>query len=610
MEQELGSGWAEGVHSEDLERCLETYIQAFDSRQEFEMQYRLRRRDGQYRWITDKGIPLFDSGGVFGGYIGSCTDITDSKHAVEALRVAEEQLRLVTDNMQAAVTQCSRDMRYVWVSPVYAQWLRRNPEEFRRKPIKDIVGSEGYEALLPHIERVLSGKKEEYEEEVHFADIGRRWIHAVYMPTKDESGIVNGWVAVVTDTTSKKQMEHERDQLLAREHQARSRAEEANQIKDEFLATISHELRTPLSAILGWTALLRDGILDQSKARQALEIIERNAKTQAQLIEDLLDVSRIVTGKLRLDVRPVMLASVIESAVSAVKPMAEAKDIRLQSTLDSNAGPVFGDAGRLQQVVWNLVNNAIKFTPRGGRVQIRLERINSHLEIAVSDTGIGIPIEFLPQVFDRFRQADSGTTRQHGGLGLGLAIVRQLVELHGGRVSAESAGEGQGSTFRVRLPLMVVHPRQTDEEPVHPKVETEKPLAFSSAPRLGGVRVLIIDDEADTRQLLRTVLEKCGAEVRVAGSSEQGLKEARNWKPSIVASDIGMPGHDGYHFIQTFREWERESGSWTPAVALTAYARAEDRVRALAAGYQIHVAKPIDPLEFALIIASQLGRGF
>jgi CheY-like chemotaxis protein len=405
-------------------------------------------------------------------------------------------------------------------------------------------------------------------------------------------------------------MEEDRERLLERERAARAEAEKANQLKDEFLATVSHELRTPLTAILGWATMLRSGGVQREQAKQALEAIERNAKTQAQLIDDLLDVSRIMTGKLRLEVRPVMVAAVVESAIISVKPMAEAKSIRLQSLLDPDAGPVAGDASRLQQVVWNLLTNAIKFTPKGGRVQVRVERLNSHIEIVVSDTGQGIASEFLPHVFDRFRQAETGTARQHGGLGLGLAIVRHLVELHGGTVRADSKGEDQGATFTVRLPVMAVRSvHAKEEEQVHPTAETKSSLTLDQTPNLAGVRVLVVDDEEDARNLLRAVIEQCGAEVRVAGSASEALRIAKEWPSSIIVSDIGMPGEDGYELIQKFRAWGKESGTWIPAVALTAYARTEDRVRALSAGYQIHIAKPIDPAELVLAIASQLGRG-
>jgi PAS domain S-box-containing protein len=608
IEQELGNGWAEGVHTDDFQRCLDTYVSSFDARKEFEMEYRLRRWDGEYRWVLDKGIPLFGAEGAFTGYIGSCVDITERKQAEEAMRVAEEQLRLVTDNMPAAVTRCSRDMRYEWVSPVYAQWLRRDAKEIIGRPIVDVIGVEGYDAIRPHMDRVLSGQKEEYVALVNYQGPGMRWIHAVYVPTRDGTGVLDGWVAVVTDITDRRRLEQEREQLLQREHEARARAEEVSQLKDQFLATVSHELRTPLNAILGWATLLRVGGLNDKQSKLAIETIDRNAKTQAQLIEDLLDVSRIITGKLRLDVRTVAVASVVESAISSIMPAADAKGVRLQTVLDPNAGPVSGDPGRLQQIVWNLLSNAIKFTPRGGRVQVRVERINSHVEIIVSDTGQGIRSDFLPYVFDRFRQAEGGTSRQHSGLGLGLAIVRHLVELHGGTVRADSSGQGLGATFTVRLPIMIVHPRKEQEERVHPTATTKDSM-MNHRPNLAGAKVLLIDDEPDTRALLRVVLEQCNAEVRDAGSAEEGLRAALEWNASIVVSDIGMPGADGFDFIQRFRRWERERGTWVPAVALTAYARSEDRVRALAAGYQIHVAKPIDPLEFALVVAGQLARG-
>jgi PAS domain S-box-containing protein len=610
MEQEVGDGWAQGVHRDDLDECLTTYVSAFDARKEFEMEYRLRRHDGQYRWVLDKGTPLFaGERSSFTGYIGSCIDITERKDAEEALRVAEEQLRHVTDNMAAAVTRCSRDLRYEWVSPVYANWLRRDPQQIVGRPIVDVIGADGFNTIRPHVDRVLAGHKEEYAAFVNFEGPGRCWIQATYVPTRDRDGAVNGWVAVVTDITERRRLEQEREQLLDAEQKARAQAEEVSRLKDEFLATVSHELRTPLNAILGWATLIRAGGLSDQQSVQAVETIERNAKNQAQLIEDLLDVSRVITGKFRLDVRPVMLASVVESTINSVLPAAEAKGIRLQTALDPNAGPVSGDASRLQQVVWNLLSNAIKFTPRNGKVQVRVERINSHIEIIVSDTGQGIKPEFLPHVFDPFRQADAGTARQHSGLGLGLAIVRHLVELHGGRVTAESSGDGKGATFIVRLPMRILHKEDESDERVHPTAPTQARVIVGERPNLSGVKVLLIDDELDTRILLRSVLEQCNADVRDAGTAEDGLQIAREWGPSIVVSDIGMPGDDGYDFIRRFRESEAERSARTPAVALTAYARAEDRVRALTAGYQVHIAKPIDPLEFALVIAGQASRG-
>ncbi|HZB46866.1 MAG TPA: ATP-binding protein, partial [Pyrinomonadaceae bacterium] len=385
-------------------------------------------------------------------------------------------------------------------------------------------------------------------------------------------------------------------------------AREANRLKDEFLATVSHELRTPLTAILGWAHMLRLRQLDKDSAVHAFETIERNARAQAQLIDDLLDVSRAITGKLRIDVRAVDPNSFIEAAIEAVRPAADAKNVRVQKIMDTGVVSVSGDPVRLQQVVWNLLSNAIKFTPKGGRVQVRLQRINSHIEIAVSDTGAGIAPEFLPHVFDRFRQADQRTTRQHGGLGLGLAIVRHLVELHGGTVHAESEGEGAGATFTVRLPVAPVY--ETDAavaERVHPAARDTLPL-YECADRLDGYKLLIVDDEPDTREMLRIGLAHCGADVTVVGSAREALESMAARAYDLVISDIGMPDVDGYEFIRRVRAFPAEHGGRVPAVALTAYARTEDRLQALRAGYQMHVPKPVELAELVAVAASLINR--
>jgi hypothetical protein len=390
---------------------------------------------------------------------------------------------------------------------------------------------------------------------------------------------------------------------------ARATAEQANRLKEEFLATLSHELRTPLTAILGWSRMLIATQLDAENTARALESIERNARAQGRLIDDILDVSRIITGKLHLDVRPVDLAPVIEEAVQSVRPAAEAKGIRLQRVLDTGAQVVSGDPERLQQVVWNLLSNAVKFTPKGGRVQVRLERVNSHVEIVVSDTGRGISADVLPYVFERFRQADSSTTREHSGLGLGLAIVRHLVELHGGTVRAESAGEGQGATFTVDLPLIIARvpqPATRDEEQTHPT--TDRGEGFMCPPELEGLHILFVDDEEDARALLTTILESCGARVTTVGSAREALEEIKGTKFDVLLSDIGMPGEDGYWLIKKVRKLPPEQGGQTPAAALTAYARAKDRMRVLRAGYQMHVPKPVDPAELVTVVANIAGR--
>ncbi len=385
--------------------------------------------------------------------------------------------------------------------------------------------------------------------------------------------------------------------LFAREQAARAEAETANRAKDEFLATLSHELRTPLNAILGWAQLLR-AHRDPATVERALETIERNAKLQAQLVEDLLDLSRIVAGKVRLDTRPVNVPAVVEAAVDSVRPAAAAKGIELAVGLDPTATPVLGDPDRLQQVLWNLLSNAVKFTPRGGQVQVRLDRTDSQVRIRVTDSGQGIRPEVLPFVFDRFRQGDSTTTRAHGGLGLGLAIVRHLVELHGGLVSAESAGEGHGATFTVRLPLM----------PIRLPEGEATPLARLEGPRCDGLRVLVVDDEPDSRELVAAFLGACGADVETVGSAAAALAAVKARRPDVLVSDLAMPAADGFELIRAVRALPPERGGRVPAVALTALAGAETRVRALVEGFDGYVAKPVEPLELAAVVVSLAGR--
>ena len=383
---------------------------------------------------------------------------------------------------------------------------------------------------------------------------------------------------------------------------AYEQARAANRAKDEFLATLSHELRTPLSAIVGWTHMLRSGQLDSATAARAIETIDRNARVQTQLISDILDVSRIVSGKLHLDVRPIELASAITAALDTVRPSADAKGLSLLSSLEPAAMPVSADPDRLQQVVWNLLANAIKFTPRGGRVELRLRRADTHAEIVIEDTGPGIPQAFLPHVFERFRQADGSSTRAHGGLGLGLAIVRHLVEAHGGTVRADSPGEGRGSVFTVRLPIM-------GQEPVSAVVAQEGAVeTLARTMDLEGIRVLVVDDEADTREMVSAILKSQGAQVEVAGSAAEAVAVLARVRPHILVSDVEMPGEDGYELIRRVRRRAPEEGGRIPAAALTAYARPEDRMRALMAGFQIHVPKPVQPAELVAVVASLAGR--
>jgi PAS domain S-box-containing protein len=384
-------------------------------------------------------------------------------------------------------------------------------------------------------------------------------------------------------------------------------AEESSQLKDEFLATVSHELRNPLNAIQGWARMLRAGQIPQEGIPKALDTIERNARAQTQLIDDLLDVSRIITGKLRMDVRPTDPNIFIEAAIEAVQPAAEAKGVRIQKVMDTGGASVPGDPVRLQQVVWNLLSNAIKFTPRGGHVRVLLERVNSHVEIVVSDSGQGIPAEFLPHVFDRFRQADQRSTRKHGGMGLGLAIVKHLIELHGGSVKAASPGADQGATFTVRLPVAPIYQVDPAAGGVHPAARSLLPQPEFTE-RLDGIRILVVDDEPDTRELLKVGLENCGAEVTVAASVADALRAIERAAPDVLISDIGMPDEDGYDLIRQVRRSAAKDGGRMPAIALTAYARVEDRLKALRSGYHMHVPKPVELAELITVVDSLVKR--
>jgi PAS domain S-box-containing protein len=401
-----------------------------------------------------------------------------------------------------------------------------------------------------------------------------------------------------------KESVHKSQELAASERAARSEAERIGRLKDDFLATLSHELRTPLNAILGWAQLLQQNLPSPEMLREGLEIVERNARTQNQLISDLLDMSRIISGKVRLDVQLVDLASMITAVIDSLRPSAEMKNLRLHTVLDPLAGPVSGDPNRLQQIIWNLLNNAIKFTPKGGKIEVLLARVNSHLEMTVSDTGQGIKAEFLPHVFDRFRQADASTTREQGGLGLGLAICKQLVELHGGRIYAKSAGEGQGAIFSMILPLAIA--RHAPDDSGRSNIDLGG-LGFQEI-SLAGKTVLVVDDEADARDLLQRMLVERGARVIVAESADKGLACIPSGKPDVILSDIGMPKKDGYEFILEVRKLPPQMGGKTPAIALTAFARSEDRTRAMMAGYQVHLAKPIEGQELIATVASLTGR--
>lgn len=427
-----------------------------------------------------------------------------------------------------------------------------------------------------------------------------RWYLTRAVPQLDSQGNITFWFGTNTDVTEQRELLSEREELLVAERIARAESERLGRMKDEFLATLSHELRTPLNAILGWSQLIKRNQDDRTMLTEGVNVIERNARVQAQLIEDLLDMNRIVSGKLRLDVQRVDPATVVQRAIDVLRPTAETKGVRLTATLDPHAGPVSGDPNRLQQVLWNLLSNAIKFTPKGGKVQVVLERVNSHIEITVADTGRGMDAAFLPHAFERFRQSDASTTRHHGGLGLGLAIVKQLVELHGGHVTAKSDGPNLGSTFTVSLPLSLAKPENGAR--AHPTSSTgQEPFDDLS---LEGIKVLVVDDERDSREMIAHLLGERKATIIQAPGADAGIEMVKTHRPNLILSDIGMPDKDGYTFIRELRALSAEQGGRTTAIALTAFARSEDRARAMLAGYQLHMPKPVEPHELIAAVAS------
>ncbi len=493
-------------------------------------------------------------------------------------------------------------------NPAAERILGYSAEEAVGQHITLIIPPERWPEEDDVLSRIRRGERVHHFETERRAKDGRLLqISLTVSPVRDAEGRVVGASKVARDITDRKRAEVEREKLLASEKDARRQAEEANRLKDEFLAVVSHELRSPLNAITGWASLLRTGRLTGDQAERAIETIQRNAQLQNQMIADLLDVSRIVSGRLRLNLRPFQLIDVIEAAIEVIRPAVEAKAIRLQVLLDPAAGPVAGDPDRLQQVMSNLLSNSVKFTPRGGRVQVQLQRVNSQIEIVVSDTGQGIEPDVLPFIFERFRQGESGSTREHGGLGLGLTIARHLTELHGGIITARSEGRGKGAQFTVELPIQAaVQPLEASaEERSHP---TARQTLKGDTPSLAGLRILVVDDEADAREVLSLVLSGAGAEVAAVESARHAMDLIGRWKPDLLVSDIGMPHEDGFTLIRTVRALPAEQGGGIPAIALTAFARTQDRLRILSAGYQMHVPKPVEPLELLTVIASLTKR--
>jgi PAS domain S-box-containing protein len=650
VEQSTGHKWMEVVHHDDLERAQQRARESVDTGQPFDAEFRLRNKDGQYRWYMSRAIPIRNAQGRIVKWIGTSTDIHDRKqaeaereeslareraaradaeHAAESIR----RLQTVTDSALAPLTlddllhEMLLRIRELLATDFAAILLLTDDEQ--SLSVRATIGwEEPVKGLIVPLGQGVAGSiaasraplvvEDLSKMEAPYPVLGRnarsligaplivegRLIGVIHADTAKPRRFTEGDVRLLRLAADRVALAIEHKRMYEVEQQARSQAEEANRMKDEFLALVSHELRSPLNAMLGYAAMLRRSGLDAQKVKQAAEVIDRSGKAQLQLIDDLLDTARIISGKLRLEVEPVGLVSVIEQAVQTIKPAADAKGILLETNLPPEIGQITGDPARLQQVVWNLLSNAVKFTPHGGRVEARLERVDPHICITVSDTGKGIGSDFLPYVFDRFQQADASSARRYGGLGLGLALVKYLVELHGGTIEAASAGEGQGATFKVTLPVRAVTSPLTEDEGASVTVKSSEELA--------GVRALIVDDHDDARELLEAVLTQYGADVVAVSSAAEAYAlitaTPPQELPDVMVTDIGMPGEDGYSLMRRVREWEFDRGVYIPAVALTAFGRPEDRMRALRSGFQMHVVKPVEPAELAAVITSLIRR--
>ncbi|AFZ34098.1 PAS/PAC sensor hybrid histidine kinase [Stanieria cyanosphaera PCC 7437] len=597
------STWFETIHPDDREQ-VQT-VSANSKRHNGEqIEYRIVRPDGSIRWILDRGFAVRDAKGKVERVIGVAQDITTRKQAESALHQSQVQLQQQLAEIEAIYATApiglaifDTNLRFARVNERLTEMNGYSVEAHFGKTIRELLPD-----LADASEQILRSILETGEPKLNVEIRGktpaqpgveRIWLEH-FLPLKNGEDII-GINVVCEEITFRKQAEIELEQILQREQAAREEAERANRIKDEFLAVLSHELRSPLNPILGWSKLLQTQKFDQDTTNRALETIERNAKIQVQLIEDLLDISRIIRGKLSLTVYPVSLVSIIEAAIETVNLSAQAKSIAIKTKFEPGVGQVSGDPSRLQQVVWNLLSNAVKFTPEGGQIEVKLKSIGFQAQISVKDTGRGISPDFLPHVFDYFRQEDSATTRRFGGLGLGLAIVRHLVELHGGTVAAKSLGEGQGATFMVRLPLLKDQNKSKDQEKLTPSL---------SSSCLQGIRILAVDDDADIRDLVEFILQQAGAKVKIATSATEAFQEFKDFVPDLLICDIGMPEIDGYMLMRQIRKLPSEQGGKIKAIALTAYAAEIDQQQVLAAGFDLHLAKPVEPEKLLDAIAA------
>jgi PAS domain S-box-containing protein len=602
---------SEVLHPDDVPPCKAAWGRAIESGEPLEIMCRMRRADGQYRWHISRAIPLRGATGKVTKWFGTTFDIDDQRRAEAALRDSEERLHLALWAANVGTWRVDLETKLDTRDANVNRILGLTAIE-STTPIDDFVHRvhpDDLSRLLERVEQAVVSRRL-YDEECRIVrpDGSVRWLRNRGQVICGPDGEPRYLTGAAADVTAEKEAQRERDQLLTRERAAREGAERLNRLKDEFLATISHELRTPLTAILGWARMIRAQRLGPDQIAKGIEIIERNARAQAQLIEDILDVSAIITGKVRINPRSTSVKSFIEAALETVRPAAEARGVTLTAEIDEGVGVMVGDEDRLQQVVWNLLSNGVKFTPTGGHVRVRAERISSEITITVSDTGKGIAADFLPFVFDRFRQEDSSTTRHQGGLGLGLAIVRHLVEMHGGSVEAHSEGEGKGASITIHLPIRAAEPAQVLR--ARPDPSSQQKAVAAQPEDLRGVQVLVVDDEADARDLLHAILGHAGASVTLAESVRGAMIALNEYVPDVLVSDIGMPGEDGYVLMQKVRALGHHNPvSGVPAIALTAYARSEDRRRALASGFQMHVSKPIEPCRLVAAIAQLAGRG-
>ncbi|MEC4815856.1 MAG: PAS domain S-box protein [Scytonema sp. PMC 1069.18] len=594
------------IYPEDQEWVLQSIHRAVYGREDYNIEFRFIKPDGTIRWAVGRGQVFYDQMGNPVQMTGVDLDITERKQVEAALRESELMFRTLADTMP--------QMFWITQPDGYHEYFNQRWYEYTGTTLEQTQG-EGWQNVLhpDDVQRtveiwqecVRTGKVYDIEYRCRRAADGEyRWHLGQAFPLRNQQGQIVKWFGSCTDIHDRKLAIEERAQALERERAARIEIEQASRMKDEFLAIVSHELRSPLNAILGWSRLLQTRKLSPEKTEQALASIERNAQAQTQLIEDLLDISRIIRGKIRLNLRPTNLIPVIQAALDTVRPTAKTKSLHIESYLNPNVGLVSGDPDRLQQIVWNLLSNAVKFTPEGGRVEVQLERMNSYAQIRVIDTGKGINPDFLPYVFDRFRQADATTSRTQSGLGLGLAIVRNLVELHGGEVGVDSQGEGKGTTFFVKFPILQSSLVSNESEELSILRQTH----WETSLNLSGLKILAVDDDADALEFLKVALEQYGAVVVTASSARKALQLLTALKPDVLLSDIGMPEQDGYTLIRQIRLLSPEQGGQIPAAALTAYARESDRIKALEAGFQMHIPKPIEPIQLLTIVARLVGR--